>query len=537
MRKGGAMMPEFFNRFKQQLAEFWNNLEKPQKKRLYITSAVVLAAVAASIALLARPNYVMLINGVDQKQSGEMSRILTESGIWHKFENNGSAIVINSNDNNKAQIVLAQAGYPKGGMTFEDAIKLIGIGTTESDKKHIWRQQQISDIAEKIKMLDSVEDASVNLAIPERSVFLASDGQQSKPQAIVVVKPKGNLTSQQVEGIAMIVKGSVENLDMKDISVVNSNGIVLNRASGDEFISAVNSQEEMRQKVNAELEKKVYNIFSVDRFDNFDTIRVAVSAYLDFDKEKTQSKLLKNPEGMDSGALISSENMKETLENGTATGEPGIESNPGNENSPSYQLKGEENSNYKKQHSINNYAYDETMKELEKATGMFVPEKSSMTIALWYGKMVSDDSKLSSEFIEQVKTAASKMTGIPAANIFVDKFKMAPPETVKKQTADIIKELVKDYGFFTLMLVLIIGMMLSIIPRKKPEEESVVAEMQTATAAGPRFVVPEEPAEPLPEISLEERSEIKKQIEKFVKQKPEAVAQLLRNWLSDEWDH
>jgi flagellar M-ring protein FliF len=40
----------------------------------------------------------------------------------------------------------------------------------------------------------------------------------------------------------------------------------------------------------------------------------------------------------------------------------------------------------------------------------------------------------------------------------------------------------------------------------------------------------------LPEIELEEKSEVKKQIDKFVKHKPAAVAQLLRNWLSDDWN-
>jgi len=40
----------------------------------------------------------------------------------------------------------------------------------------------------------------------------------------------------------------------------------------------------------------------------------------------------------------------------------------------------------------------------------------------------------------------------------------------------------------------------------------------------------------LPPINFEEHSEIKKQIENFVKQKPESVAQLLRNWLSEDWD-
>ena len=41
----------------------------------------------------------------------------------------------------------------------------------------------------------------------------------------------------------------------------------------------------------------------------------------------------------------------------------------------------------------------------------------------------------------------------------------------------------------------------------------------------------------LEEIELKETLETKRQIEKFVDEKPEAVANLLRNWLTeDEWE-
>jgi flagellar M-ring protein FliF len=86
------------------------------------------------------------------------------------------------------------------------------------------------------------------------------------------------------------------------------------------------------------------------------------------------------------------------------------------------------------------------------------------------------------------------------------------------------------------MLLLIVGMLVIAIPRKKkqPQLQLSAANMDAAIAA-PKFLVPEV-EEPIPEIATEERSEIKKQLEKFVKQKPDAVAQLLRNWLSDDWD-
>ena len=39
----------------------------------------------------------------------------------------------------------------------------------------------------------------------------------------------------------------------------------------------------------------------------------------------------------------------------------------------------------------------------------------------------------------------------------------------------------------------------------------------------------------LENIELEETSETKKMIEKFVDENPEAAANLLRNWLNEEW--
>ncbi len=527
-------MPEILSKLLNQVREFWSNLEKSQKKRIYITSAIITAAVTVGLILLTRPNYVTLISNIDQKQAGEMAGILNENNIWNKVENNGTSIVIKMKDNDNAQIALAQKGYPKGGMTFEDAIKMIGIGTTESDKKHIWKQQKMSDLASKIMMLDSIEEATVSIALPERTIFITPGQEQPRPTAYVMVKPKNQLTRQQVEGIVMIVSRSVENLDPKDVTVVDNNSIILNRDDGDELMGIVSSQEEMRMKKAAELQNRVYNYFSVDKFDNFDTIRVVANPYLDFDREKSQTKSVKNPDGMDNGALISSEKLKEKLENGTAGGVPGIDTNPGDANSPSYQIDSGENSSYSKQHDISNYQYDETLKEQEKATGILIPEKSTMAISIWYGKRVTDDSRISDEFIEQVKVAASTATGIPVSNISANKLKLAPPEIVEKTTAEIIREFISDYGLFILVLFMIIALLIAVIPRRS--DESDIDEMIPATAGGPRFVVPETHAEIIPEIDFEEKSEIKKQIENFVKQKPESVAQLLRNWLSDEWD-
>lgn len=43
-----------------------------------------------------------------------------------------------------------------------------------------------------------------------------------------------------------------------------------------------------------------------------------------------------------------------------------------------------------------------------------------------------------------------------------------------------------------------------------------------------------EEASELSDIDLEDRNEVKKKVEKFVSQKPEQVAQLLKTWLNEE---
>lgn len=529
-------MPEVLTRLWKQAGEFWQSLEKSQKTRLYITSAIVAVAMGICIFLLSKPNLITLIKSEDQKQISDMSTVLTDNKIWNTLDDSGNGIVINSKDKSKARIALSSKGLPKAGTTFADAISMIGISTTESDKQHIWRQQQIAEIARNIKELNNIEDATVNLAIPERSIFMVDGQDPPKPQAIVTVKSNQPLSSEQVHGIVLILTGSVENLDPKDVSVVDGNtGIPLNDNNTDTAVSTANNQEELRLAREKDIRNKVLSHFGLGASDSFDSLTVTPNVVLDFDKQNTQTKSLGIPKGMTDGALISNEFKNETVKNGTPSGQPGLPSNPGNANAPSYQTGTGGNSDYTDKEGKNNYNYDETISNSEKATGKMLPAESSMAISLWYGKNVKDDSKLTDAFINQIKLGANTATGIPVSNITVNKLKFAPEEVVKRTTSDIIRQLVSDYGFFILMLFLIIGMLIMAVPRKKPAALPGTMEALAASAGGPKYIVPEQ-GEPLPEIELEEKSEIKKQIDKFVKQKPDAVAQLLRNWLSDEWD-
>ena len=75
-------------------------------------------------------------------------------------------------------------------------------------------------------------------------------------------------------------------------------------------------------------------------------------------------------------------------------------------------------------------------------------------------------------------------------------------------------------------------MVVTALPRKKTE---VGLELATAEAAA-GGVDQVEMVESILDINIEEQSELKKQIDRFAQQNPDAVAQLLRNWIAEDWE-
>ena len=116
-------------------------------------------------------------------------------------------------------------------------------------------------------------------------------------------------------------------------------------------------------------------------------------------------------------------------------------------------------------------------------------------------------------------------TGIPADNIsfvaysenwFVD------AEGLNIQAIDVIT---------VILIVLILGLLAFVVLRsmknikqQEQEEELSVESLLQST-----------PETPIENIEIEEKSNARRSIEKFVDENPDAVANLLRNWLSEDW--
>ena len=126
---------------------------------------------------------------------------------------------------------------------------------------------------------------------------------------------------------------------------------------------------------------------------------------------------------------------------------------------------------------------------------------------------------------DDVYSIVSNATGIPTANIAIVAYDV-PVFIDKEGSAIKATDIVQVILIIAILAVLAFVVIRSMRAQKadQQEEELAVESLLQST-----------PQEDLEDIELESKSEERKLIEKFVDENPEAVANVLRNWLTEDW--
>lgn len=518
-------MPEALVRLQHQAAEIWNEMDKSQKTRMIIIAILVVASVSLAIFVVTRPSYERLFSGgIDPKEIGEMSKVLKDSKIDHRLADSGTSIEVKEKDKDMAQLALAQSGFPRGGMTFQDALGSIKLSTTESDKKKIYGEYDEQKIARTLEKIQYIRDAEVDISKPETESFFGAQ-EKNQTKAGVMIEATEELSKKQVDGIVRFVAASVEGLDPKYVTVIdNLTGKPLNSSGEDDLAGITSSQFEIQSNWKREIESKVFELFN----NEYDGVKVAANVICDFNAESTKEVQYNPPiPGEDGGILRSSEEHKEEVTNGSTGGVPGTDSNTANGATPTYPSGDASGSSYKKTDKIDNYEINQKNIDRTKAIGQPDLEKSSITVSFMYGKRVA--AAPTQEQLDQATNMIAKATGISNKNIAIASFKI-PEVKIEAPKTDWMK-LLGQIGPIAVLGILILLLAIGIMRRGQNINRELAF---NGPKLSPNMAGIE--GEDLPEIDLEEKSEVKKQIDKFVKTKPDAVASLLRNWLADDWD-
>ncbi|ADQ06324.1 flagellar M-ring protein FliF [Caldicellulosiruptor hydrothermalis 108] len=560
-------MPQFLNDFLKNIKEKWSSLSKSQKIMLVVSSSIILLSVIAAIYITTRPHYVTIFSGLDPKEAAEIQNILSEQKIDSKAANGGTTILVRDTDVDRAKMAAAQAGYPKNSsITFEDALKLSSSMTaTEADKRRTFIKLKESEIQQALKqMSDYIEDAVVNLSIPEDYTF-ALKSEATKPTASVKLTLKKSLSSDQIEGIQRFVAASVEGLLPENVVIIDNKGNYLSSNSSDTTEGLSSKQLQLKIATKNEIEKKVKELLG-SYVSSPEDVKVSVNLDMNFDMQKI-SETKYSPVLEDSGIVVSKKTTKEEAQstNSSSSGVPGTDTNP-TQNTTQYPISSQGGqSTYTKTDETVNYQNNEKKIETIKAPGTINYDKSSIAVVLYrYVTYTQEDFEKSDQAknmswaqfklqnqnnkrsfltdqkeVETIVNLIKSATGIQ--NVTVEGYEI--PTFVDKPQ----RQIPVDYIYVALAFLLLMVFAASLLIKASKSKPRTVE----LAGVGPVEISEEKPvAEEIlqeaekrkkaevEEINVEEFgvSQYEKQIDKLLKEKPEIVAQLLRNWLNEDWE-
>ena len=254
-----------FKQLFSQLVVLYAKLTKQQK--MIIAAAIVgivaflIFLVVYSAAKEAPSKYEVLFDSLSSKDAAKVVAQLEKDGIEYKLEEN-NVIKVPKNVVYKERINIASLGIPKdSGVGFELFDKQ-EFGATSFDQKIKHLRALEGELSRTINALSPIESASVSLALPKETLFVA---QESKPTASVMVQLKEGrtLSSKQIRGIKNLVAAAVPKMQSSDVMLINSDGETL----GDDDESVQMSelsvvQQRFKTKEEKKRQRKIIEVVS-----------------------------------------------------------------------------------------------------------------------------------------------------------------------------------------------------------------------------------------------------------------------------------
>lgn len=274
----------------------WDKLDSKRK----ITLAIIVVGIIL-IAIFAtyysnKTEYATLFTNLELEDAGRIASDLEGKGIKFQLENNGRDILVDEKILDEYRIQLAMDGMMPQNSTGFEIFDDMGLMVTDEDRKIMYERALTGELQRSIMSLDAVNNAKLHLTIPEKTIF---DDQVGTPSASIVLELKDyeTVTENMIVGIASLVSGAVDNLEMENIRIIDSRGNLLSASlQQNNDISShtiVNQHTDLKESFESKVESKVLELLG-SAF-GWDKVKVSVFADLDFDAEESTTIRYSDP--------------------------------------------------------------------------------------------------------------------------------------------------------------------------------------------------------------------------------------------------
>ncbi|MCR4782000.1 MAG: flagellar biosynthesis protein [Lachnospiraceae bacterium] len=542
-------MPERIQNTINRIVEWWKKFTSRQKAIMISMAVVVVVAIAILGYVFTRPSWVVLKVASDAKEAQNIQNLLTENKITFEQSKDGMTFSIHEEDTAQAQILLGTNDISSEGYSIDDVVNG-SFSTTEADKEKKYRVFLENKFAKQIEKMDGVSEVDININVPHDDGTIIASNEESSA-AVKIKFVEGSKNHEKIaKSVASFMAANLRNTSTKKITVIDNNGNTLyNGTDDDSSMVQATTQQEVKDNAEKLTAKKVKEVLAHDNGMNsaiYDNVDVSAELKMSFTKEKSVDyKYYVDTENGKKEGYLDSRTETNTSTQGGSGGTPGTDTN---DDDTTYVTDDNGTSKSESSSVTEDYLPSELITTKDGEVGKIDYDESSITIvATNYITYDEDEMKKNGELKKQtfaefraknnekkqidvddnMITAVSNATGLSTNKITILAYEVPlfHESTGGRTITDYLQIIIALLVFALLGFVVFRSL-------KKEQEEEVEEEVSVDDLLAEQN---EQQEENLEDIGFNEKSEARVLIEKFVDENPEAVANLLRNWLNEDW--
>ncbi len=518
--------------------EWWNRFTAKQKTAIIGVAAAVIFAFAILIWVFSQPTFVELGRYETTAEAAEVVDLLEGAEIDYQTSTDGLQVMVKEEDKPTAALALGAAGFSTTTMTIDD-VTSGGFSTTESDKQKRYVALRQSELESIIESMPAVKMAWVQLSVPEQDGTLIATTQETS--ATIFLELQGDFTEENAASVARAVATSLGNATTNNITILDMSGRLLFSGSSEISVGGLaSSQLSARQQQENQVINSVKRV--IYGTGQFNSVEVACNLDIDFSSTSSTSQTYDAPEGRTEG-MLSEETIYQAESTGNDGGIPGTDSN--DDDATTYQWQDYSNSSSTESEEYRKYLPNSYTESSETPPGKINYAKSSATITAVNYKVVREEDAKNQGLLEGITwdeykaansepqkmvvdeefyNAVATATGMNVENITIMAY--SRNEFIDKDSSMLVTDIVS-----VVLIVLILLLLGFVVYRSMQTKQELAPEEELSLES----LLQSKPEAEIEDISLENKSETRLMIEKFVDENPEAAANLLRNWLNEDW--
>ncbi|MCT2225346.1 flagellar basal-body MS-ring/collar protein FliF [Microbacterium paraoxydans] len=216
-----------FQRMRRMIAGF----SLAQRTIAIIGIAVLALGIIALSSWLSRPTYTPLFSGLNASDANAVVEQLRSASVPYELADGGATVLVPEKDVYDQRLAAASAGLPSAGSAGYSLLDDMGVTTSEFQQSVTYKRAIEGELAATISAIDGVSAASVQLAIPEESVFV-SETVDATASVFVETAGRTTLDQKQVEAIVHLTSAAVSGMKPENVAVVDQTGRTLSTVGG-----------------------------------------------------------------------------------------------------------------------------------------------------------------------------------------------------------------------------------------------------------------------------------------------------------------